>query len=173
MYLVADEYLVHEAPSRQLLRLRKDELVDLYTAATLAGDADVLTKQEIVDAIISSRDGVAELPPSSRSGFGDGPSSGYSSDEGNAEGDEETDRAAAKSSPNLPTLRRRATVNDSPRTITRLAPNRSVSLGSVLPHPRSAESRRATRTSHDVNGEYSSHNVAKLVSFLCVLLIHF
>ena len=83
--------MIHEASSRQLLRLRKDELVRLYSAAGLTEDAELLTKPEIVDCLIAARDDLASLPPSSPPGPGDSGSSDYSSDGGNVAGGEETD----------------------------------------------------------------------------------
>ena len=89
--VVADNYLLNAAEPRQLLRLRKDELVRLYAAAGLTDDAELLTKNEIVDHIMAARDDLASLPPSSPPGAGDSGSSDYSSDGGNVAGGEETD----------------------------------------------------------------------------------
>jgi mitogen-activated protein kinase kinase kinase 13 len=125
----ADDHLINEAPRRQLLRLRKDELVDLYAAAGLTDDADALTKPEIVDAIIAARDDVAELPPSSPPGGGDENSTEYSSDDGNVAGGEETDFGGNKNRPGLVALRRRATVTDLGRINGRPPQNRSASMG--------------------------------------------
>ncbi|KAI0957880.1 hypothetical protein AcW1_006129 [Taiwanofungus camphoratus] len=86
----SDNYLINEATPRQLLRLRKDELVQLYVAAGLSEEAELFTKPEIVDCIIAARDDIAELPPSSP-GVADSNSSDYSSDGGNIAGGEETD----------------------------------------------------------------------------------
>lgn len=91
LHVVADHYLIHEASRRELLRLRKDELVRLYTAAGLTEDAELLTKPEIVDCIITARDDIASLPPSSPPDARSSGSSDYSSDEGNVAGGEETD----------------------------------------------------------------------------------
>ncbi|KIP08866.1 hypothetical protein PHLGIDRAFT_357502 [Phlebiopsis gigantea 11061_1 CR5-6] len=87
----SDGYLINEAPRRQLLRLRKDELVRLYAAAGLTEEAELLTKPEIVDCIIASRDDIASLPPSSPPEAGSSGSSDYSSDGGHVAGGEETD----------------------------------------------------------------------------------
>jgi mitogen-activated protein kinase kinase kinase 13 len=91
-----------------LLRLRKDELVRLYSAAGLAEDAEHFTKQDLAEAIVSARDDVAEVPPSSPSGF---TSSDGSSDDGHFAGDEETD-AGTRFPPSVGSngLRRRVTV---------------------------------------------------------------
>lgn len=90
-YIIADGYLINEAPPRQLLRLRKDELVHLYVAAGLTEDAELLTKPEIVDCIIAARDDIASIPPSSPPEAGSSGSSDYSSDGGHVAGGEETD----------------------------------------------------------------------------------
>ncbi|KDQ33383.1 hypothetical protein PLEOSDRAFT_1030871, partial [Pleurotus ostreatus PC15] len=119
-----DEHLINEAPANQLLRMRKDELVRLYSSAGLLDDAEALTKHEIVDAIVAARDDVAELPPSSPP-RGDGDSSDGSSDDGNVAGDEETDFAPRRAS----TLRRRVTINDVARTSSKPLQKRSLSMG--------------------------------------------
>lgn len=122
----ADNYLINEAPSRRLLRLRKDELVGLYAAAGLTEDAELLTKPEIVDCIIAARDDVADLPPSSP-GVADSGSSDYSSDGGNVAGGEETDFNARFRNG----LRRRATLHDLSRASRRHLPDRSLSMSHI------------------------------------------
>jgi mitogen-activated protein kinase kinase kinase 13 len=77
----------------------------------LSDDPECLTKQEIVDAIITARDDLAELPPSSPYGLDGANSSGYSSDDGNIAGGEETD-AGSRRRPNPAGLRRHVTVHD-------------------------------------------------------------
>ena len=79
---LADEYYLNEATSRELLRLRKDELVRLYSTAGLSEDPEHLTKPDLVQAIIAARDDVASVPPSSPSGF---TSSDGSSDDGHCQ----------------------------------------------------------------------------------------
>ncbi|OSD08386.1 hypothetical protein PYCCODRAFT_1356579 [Trametes coccinea BRFM310] len=122
----SDSYLINEAPPRRLLRLRKDELVRLYTAAGLTEDAELLTKPEIVDCIIAARDDVAELPPSSP-GVGDSGSSDYSSDGGNVAGGEETDFGHRFRTG----LRRRATLHDLGRVSRRHMPDRCLSMSHI------------------------------------------
>ncbi|KAI0748364.1 hypothetical protein C8Q80DRAFT_1103242 [Daedaleopsis nitida] len=122
----SDNYLINEAPSRRLLRLRKDELVQLYAAAGLTEDAELLTKPEIVDCIIAARDDVADLPPSSP-GVADSGSSDYSSDGGNVAGGEETDFANRFRNG----LRRRATVHELGRMQRKQLPDRSLSLSHI------------------------------------------
>jgi hypothetical protein len=105
----ADEYYLNDASMKELLRLRKDALVRLYTCAGLSDDFDALTKHDLVDAIISARDDLVDLPPSSPSGC---TSSDGSSDDGHFGGGEETDvnhrfRPAATNG-----LRRRVTVHN-------------------------------------------------------------
>ena len=129
--LIADEYLLKTASSRQLLRMRKDELIHLYTSAGLSPPSsfESLTKPELVEAIIGSRDeddGI-ELPPSSPRGSEYSSDGGVDADEieeetqeaedGNVAGGEETDAGSSLSKPNRRgsggnALKRRATVND-------------------------------------------------------------
>lgn len=126
----ADSYLINEAPSRRLLRLRKDELVRLYEAAGLTEDAELLTKPEIVDCIIAARDDVADLPPSSP-GVGDSGSSDYSSDGGgHVAGGEETDFGNRFRNG----LRRRATLHDLGRSSRRHMPDRCLSMSHIQHH---------------------------------------
>ncbi|KZT09700.1 uncharacterized protein LAESUDRAFT_722662 [Laetiporus sulphureus 93-53] len=120
----SDDFLINEAPSRQLLRLRKDELVRLYVAAGLSEDAELLTKQEIVDCIVDARDDIADLPPSSPGALDSG-SSDYSSDGGNTAGSAETDfHVQCKNG-----LRRRATMHDIGHTTRTRASERYSSVG--------------------------------------------
>jgi mitogen-activated protein kinase kinase kinase 13 len=63
----------------------------LHLSAGLSDDPETLTKQEIIDAIISARDDLTELPPSSP--YTCTNSSECSSDDGNIAGGEETDAA--------------------------------------------------------------------------------
>ncbi|KAG7448070.1 uncharacterized protein BT62DRAFT_751852 [Guyanagaster necrorhizus] len=119
-----DGHLINSAQPNQLLRLRKDELVRLYSLAGLSEDAEQLTKSDIVDAIIAARDDIASLPPSSPPGHGN--SSDYSSDDGNVA---EHERDDARSLPYLPSLRRRATTNDLGKSRGRPVKGRSLSMG--------------------------------------------
>jgi mitogen-activated protein kinase kinase kinase 13 len=129
---IADEFLINEASTRQLLRLRKDELVRLYVAAGLSDDTESVTKPQLADAIISARDDVASLPPSSPPGRGDGNSSDFSSDDGNIAGDEETDTGAKYTEAS--SLRRRVTVTGMSQITTRALKTRSLSLGQLTAH---------------------------------------
>ncbi|KAI1783995.1 hypothetical protein LXA43DRAFT_1101882 [Ganoderma leucocontextum] len=119
----SDNYLINEAPPRRLLRFRKDELVELYAAAGLTDDAELLTKPEIVECIIAARDDVADLPPSSP-GVADSGSSDYSSDGGNVAGGEETDFGHRFRNG----MRRRATVHELGRGTRRYPSDRSLSM---------------------------------------------
>lgn len=124
----ADDYYLNDASLKELLRLRKDALVRLYTSAGLLDDFDALTKNELADAIISARDDIVDLPPSSPSGC---TSSDGLSDDGNFGGGEETDvnhrfRPAATNG-----LRRRVTVHNVVSQPTRLRPGRTISLGQL------------------------------------------
>ena len=121
----ADNYLITAAEPRRLLRLRKDELVRLYTAAGLPDDAELLTKNEIVDCIVAARDDVVSLPPSSP-GPADSASSDYSSDGGNVAGGEETDFGVGF--PNG--LKRSVTLQGLPRAPRRRV-DRALSLNSL------------------------------------------
>jgi mitogen-activated protein kinase kinase kinase 13 len=96
----------------------------------LSDDPELLTKQEIVDAIITARDDLAELPPSSPYGYDGANSSECSSDDGNIAGGEETDAGSRRGSHPLG-LQRHVTVHDVGRS-PNLAPSlhgRSFSLG--------------------------------------------
>ncbi|KAL0946778.1 hypothetical protein HGRIS_012951 [Hohenbuehelia grisea] len=123
-----DDYLITTAPANRLQRLRKDELIRLYTSAGLLDDAESLTKHEIVEAIISSREDIADLPPSSPP-RGDGDSSDCSSDDGNIAGGEETDFGSSRRGLVASGLRRRATINDLGRINPRPLKGRSLSMG--------------------------------------------
>lgn len=147
---VADEHLINEAQPRQLLRLRKDELVRLYHAAGLAGDTNALTKPDITEAIIAARDDFVSLPPSSPPGGIDDNSSEYSSDGGNVAGDDSPEqnghdlRAIAAAN----ALRRRVTIDHLGRVPSHFGKGRSLSLGfldNTLPqaHLRASGSRRS------------------------------
>ncbi|KAG1756367.1 uncharacterized protein EDB91DRAFT_1092276 [Suillus paluster] len=119
----SDEFLINEASLGQLKRRRKDELLQLYTAAGLSDDVHSLTKSELAEAIIAARDDIVSLPPSSPGRD----ASDCSSDDGNAAGDEETDFGAKYRVP--PGLRRRATVNLAANP--RFLKTRSLSLGDI------------------------------------------
>ena len=124
----ANEYYLNDASRKELLRLRKDALVRLYTCAGLSDDFDALTKHDLAAAIISARDDIADLPPSSPSGC---TSSDGSSDDGNFGGGEETDanhrfRPAATNG-----LRRRVTVHNVVVQSTRARAGRTISLGQL------------------------------------------
>lgn len=121
----SDEYYLNDANAKELLRLRKDALVRLYTCAGLSDDYEALTKHDLAEAIISARDDIVDLPPSSPSGC---TSSDGSSDDGHFGGGEETDvshrfRPAAANG-----LRRRVTVHNIAAQPTRRA-GRTISLG--------------------------------------------
>ncbi|KII89063.1 hypothetical protein PLICRDRAFT_40703 [Plicaturopsis crispa FD-325 SS-3] len=136
-----DDHLISEASPRHLLRLRKDELVRLYTFAGLTRDAESLTKPEIVQAIVAARDDFASLPPSSPPGA---PASEYSS-EGDVDELPETPVGAHM-------LRRRATINDIGRADGRPVKNRSVSMGNI-----DSGFHSITHRSTRLNGEGSSN----------------
>ncbi|KAG1754355.1 hypothetical protein EDB19DRAFT_1666020 [Suillus lakei] len=122
----SDEFLINEASLGQLKRRRKDELLQLYTAAGLSDDAHNLTKLELAQAIIAARDDIVSLPPSSPGRD----ASDCSSDEGNAAGDEETDVGTRYRVP--PGLRRRATVHlTTNQADSRFLKTRSLSLGHI------------------------------------------
>lgn len=99
LYFIAVDHFINQAPTRELLRLRKGRLQELHRSAGLSDDPETLTKQEIVDAIISARDDLTELPPSSP--YGGTNSSECSSDDGNIAGGEETDAGIQRRSHSL------------------------------------------------------------------------
>jgi hypothetical protein len=70
------------ASSRQLSRLRKDELLRLCDLACVEESYEYPTKSELVAALIATRGDGGDFPPSSPPGRLDGNSSGYSSDDG-------------------------------------------------------------------------------------------
>lgn len=158
----SDEYLISEAPPRQLLRLRKDELVRLYNAAGLVDDPDSFTKPELVEAIVAARDDVASLPPSSPPARPDSISSDYSSDDGNVAGDEETDIGVKYRAPFG--LRRRATVNCMSNVDARALKARSLSMGqcNVLPSPDGPTAIPKVKT--DLNGAPRRKNARSVSS---------
>ncbi|KAK7037975.1 kinase domain-containing protein [Favolaschia claudopus] len=122
-----DDYLINSASSKQLQRLRKDHLVRLYIFAGLSDEAEVLTKNEIIDSIVAARDDLADLPPSSPRGG--------SSDEHENDADEQvthTPTPAARSRFTIGGLRRRATVNESNGILARPNKSRSLSMGNLL-----------------------------------------
>jgi len=119
--------------------MRKDELVHLYNVAALPHNAESLTKQEIVDAIVATRDECLSVPPSSPPGV----STGYSSDDGNVTGDEENDIPTRyEFMPNG--LRRRATDNYFGRTNDRPWKGRSLSMSNLVQNA-FRQGRRAAR----------------------------
>lgn len=144
---IAVDYLVHQAPTRELLRLRKGRLQDLHRTAGLSDDPEMLTKHEIVDAIISARDDLAELPPPSPYGNDGANSSECSSDDGNIAGGEETDAGSQRRSHPLG-LRRHVTVHDVGNTPNHLVPHhgRSLSLGYPRDSPTGVDCQIETRS---------------------------
>ncbi|KAJ7632868.1 hypothetical protein FB45DRAFT_978506 [Roridomyces roridus] len=121
-----DDHLIHFASAKELQRLRKDHLVQLYISAGLSDEAEALTKSEIIDFIVSARDDVVDFPPSSPRG--------PSSDEQDNDADEDEVH-----SPTLPGrvrytqgLRRRATVTETDRLRSRPSKGRSFSMGNLL-----------------------------------------
>ncbi|PPQ73594.1 hypothetical protein CVT26_010492 [Gymnopilus dilepis] len=131
-YDSSDDYLINSAPPRTLNRLLKQRLVELYELSGLAGDAEALTKSDIIDAIVNHRDDHASVPPSSPPGKVDGASSEYSSDDGHVAGDEETDAGASRPLANGNALKRRVTVHlDLGKSNPRPLKGRSFSMGNL------------------------------------------
>jgi mitogen-activated protein kinase kinase kinase 13 len=122
--------------------------VNLYVAAGLSDDAELLTKQEIVDAIVAARDDVAEIPPSSSRGGTN--SSECSSDDGNMAGDEETDIVPRNPIPNG--LKRRATATEFCRVNERPLKGRSLSMNYLLAENHSVEVKKAPKFSVIIKG---------------------
>lgn len=154
----ADDYLLFNAPTSELQRLRKDNLIRLYYLAGLADDPDNLTKSELVDGIVSERDQrdeLASLPPSSPTGRSE-----YSSDEGNTI-DTEDDAAllaTPRPGPSAFSLRRRATTNEVSRSAGRPAKSRSLSMGHLLENPAVAGISRKSGTRFPIHGnEHGAH----------------
>lgn len=126
-----DEYLLNSATARQLFRLRKCDLIRLYSLSGLSDDAESMNKSDIISAMVSARDDIADLPPSSPLGPA---SSEYSSDEGNVAGDEETDAGVSMDRANGSNLRRRATVGDVTKMCAKPVKGRSTSMDQLGPH---------------------------------------
>ena len=125
---IAVHFLINEAPAKQLLRLRKDELVRLYGLAGLTEDPELFTKQEIIDCLITAREDLASLPPSSPAGPTSSASSEYSSDGGNVAGGEETDFGLRmRGAP----LQRHVSVHDLGHAAERAPPGRYFSYGEI------------------------------------------
>lgn len=155
--LLEDQYFIHSAPSQELHRLLKDELLRLYTLAGLGEeDSSAATKHDIVDAIVSARDDLEELPPSSPRG--DGHSSGYSSEE------HESDLLGSPGSSKRPgggQLRRRATTNGQPsRALPRPTKTRTMSWN--VPVLQLPQRRNLARRSSDA--EVTSTPIARFIS---------
>ena len=131
----ADDYLIHSATTSELQRLRKNDLVRLYHAAGLSEDAESLTRQDIIGAIISARDDDDALgPPSSPPR--DGLSDCSSDDGGNAAADEDDDDVLPEIRTSPVYLRRRATYQVLDSNVSRKKPKtaaRSMSMGNMLP----------------------------------------
>src|SRR6266436_6061753 len=96
LHFIAVDYLINQAPTRELLRLRKGRLQEFQRSAGLFDDPETLMKQEIIGTIISAHDDLTELPPSSP--YGGTNSSDCSSDDGNIAGGEETDAGSQQRS---------------------------------------------------------------------------
>ncbi|KAJ3517394.1 hypothetical protein NLJ89_g517 [Agrocybe chaxingu] len=144
----SDEYYINTASPKNLNRLLKARLVELYELAGLTEDPGNLKKSEIIDAIVNARDDVASVPPSSPP-RGDGASSDYSSDDGHFAGDEETDIGGPRHPSNGSALRRRVTLHDISKTPSRPLKSRSLSMGNLLSNgepPRSLLKRKAAET---------------------------
>lgn len=99
----------------------------MYTYAGLSDDFDALTKHDLAEAIISARDDIVDLPPSSPSGC---TSSDGSSDDGHFGGGEETDVSHRFRPPAANGLRRRVTVQNVVAQTSRRA-GRTISLGQL------------------------------------------
>jgi mitogen-activated protein kinase kinase kinase 13 len=151
LYFIAVDYLINQAPTRELLRLKKGRLQELHRSAGLSDDPETLTKQEIIDVIISARDDLTELPPSSP--YGGTNSSECSSDDGNIAGGEETDASHRRSHP----LGSRQHVAQNVAHAPNLAApqlGRSFSLGhTTLPAPTGVSCQIETRSVHSQSRE--------------------
>ncbi|KAJ3554978.1 hypothetical protein NP233_g12312 [Leucocoprinus birnbaumii] len=148
----SDDHLLHFATPKQLARLRKPDLVRLYTIAGLPDDAELLTKHEIIDCLISAREDYASLPPSSPI-RGDGSSSGSLSDDGNVAGGEETDAATVHHPGPNGAMRRRVTLQDFGSVNGRPPKGRSMSMGNLM--TRDDGHAHTRKNSVEVRGESS------------------
>ncbi|CAA7271468.1 unnamed protein product [Cyclocybe aegerita] len=158
----SDEYYINTASPKNLNRLLKARLVELYELAGLTEDPGNLKKSEIIDAIVNARDDVASVPPSSPP-RGDGASSDYSSDDGHFAGDEGTDIGGPRHPSNGSALRRRVTLHDISKTPSRPLKSRSLSMGNLLGNgepPRSLLKRKAAETNGQSEGAPSKRKVS-------------
>jgi hypothetical protein len=159
---IADDHLLHIASPKQLARLRKPDLVRLYIIAGLPDDAELLTKHEIIDCLISAREDYASLPPSSPIGRNDGSSSGSLSDDGNVAGDEETDVAPVDPPALNETMRRRVTVQDFGAVNGRVPKGRSMSMGNLINREDpTAGQGHSQKDSAEIRGELNRSSTSK------------
>lgn len=141
--------MIHSAPRNRLNRLRKPHLIQLYELAGYAADGDSLTKSQIIETIVNSRDDATSVPPSSPPGRTDGASS--ESEDGHFAGDEETDFGPRR--PNgSGSLRRRVTLHDISKAPSRPVKHRSLSMGNILGlgEPPNAMAKRKSSTQAEV-----------------------
>jgi len=157
--------LIHSAPPNRLNRLRKPKLIRLYELAGHEADGDSLTKSQIIEAIVSSRDDATSVPPSSPPGRTDGASS--ESENGHFAGDEETDAGPRKLHGSI-SLRRRVTLHDVPKSLSRPVKNRSLSMGNLLglggPPKAMASKRKASAQVQVTNNGATTRSVTSQLS---------
>ena len=161
--------MIHSAPRNRLNRLRKPHLVRLYELAGHVVDGDSLTKSQIIEAIVNSRDDATSVPPSSPPGKTDGASS--ESEDAHFAGDEETDFGPRR--PNG-SLRRRVTLHDVSKAPSRPVKHRSFSMGNILglgEPPKAMAKRKASAHAEVANNGTTTRSACCLHSILCVLIL--
>jgi len=118
LYHVGDDHFLHFATPERLGRLKKSDLMRLYTIAGLADDPELFTKHELIESLILAREDDAffasfVVDPSlslvDRSGES---SSGSLTNDGNIAGGKETDEATNGYKGLNGTLPRRVTLQD-------------------------------------------------------------
>lgn len=160
--------MIQSAPRNRLNRLRKPHLIRLYELAGYAADGDSLTKSQIIETIVNSRDDATSVPPSSPPGKTDGASS--ESEDGHFAGDEETDFGPRQ--PNRPgSLRRRVTLHDVSKSPSRPVKHRSFSMGNILglgePPKTMAKRKASTQSEVTINGATTRSAICCILFSAC------
>ena len=128
-----------------------------------------MTKSQIIETIVNSREDATSVPPSSPPGKTDDASS--ESEDGHFAGDEETDFGPLRPTG---TLRRRVTLHDVSKSPSRPVKHRSFSMGNILglgEPPKAMAKRKISTQSEVVNNGTTTRLVYLLHSILCVLIL--
>ena len=124
-----------------------------------------MTKSQIIETIVNSRDDATSVPPSSPPGKTDGASS--ESEDAHFAGDEETDFGPRR--PNGPgSLRRRATLYEVSKLPSRPVKHRSFSMGNILglgDPPKAMAKRKASTQSEVTNNGTTARSAVCCILF--------